>query len=101
MTAASRLPLLGVRALRLAGLQLIIDCRKLTVTLRRPLPVLGGPMVAGRELVAPDQLPKVGSEGGVGPDASNSHDVDLPGRTQNTHTAARAVWFHHFRAERV
>jgi len=36
MTAAPRLPLLGLRALRLAGLQLIIDCRKLMVTIRKP-----------------------------------------------------------------
>jgi hypothetical protein len=36
MTAAPRLPLLGLRALRLAGLRLVVDCRKLMVTIRKP-----------------------------------------------------------------
>jgi hypothetical protein len=36
MTAAPRLPLLGLRAPRLAGLHLNIDCSKLTVNIQRP-----------------------------------------------------------------
>jgi hypothetical protein len=34
MATAPRLPLLGLRALRLAGLRLNIDCQRLTVTIR-------------------------------------------------------------------
>jgi len=34
MATAPRLPLLGLRALRLAGLRLIIDCQALRVTIR-------------------------------------------------------------------